>query len=144
MKTGTVVLLGLAGLVLYEFQQLGTAVATVQFVFNGVQPKGLLKYTIQILVQNVSNATCQVNAMTGVVSINDNPVGNISDFQPVTVPGRGQQIVNIDLTVSVVELPSAVIDLLNNSGGNLAFNVTGNANVNGLILPFSLDKSISV
>lgn len=143
MKVGTLLLIGLAGFAAIEFLNLGTAVATVQFVFSGVTVNNPLSYNIQILVQNVSNASCTLSALTGAVTVNDNPIGTISDFTAVVIPPTSQQTINVNLAVSALSLPSSIIDLVNNSGGDLDFNVTGNANVNGLVLPFSLDKSVA-
>lgn len=144
MKTGTALLIGAAALVAYEFQQLGTAAQTVQFQFSGVQINSVTSYNIQILIQNISNISCTVNAMTGTITLNGTQIGNISDFQPVTIGARAQQIVNVVLNPNILALPIAVQQLVNNPSGTLNFEVNGNANVNGLILPFDLTQSITV
>jgi LEA14-like dessication related protein len=144
MKTGTILLLAGAGLVAYEFQQLGTAAQTVQFQFAGVQINGLTNYNVQLLIQNISNISCSVNAMSGVINLNGNQIGNISDFNPVIIGARAQQIVNVALNPNLLSLPFEIQSLINNPGQPLNFEVNGNANVNGLILPFDLSKTIIV
>lgn len=144
MKTGTVLLLAGLGLAAYEFQQLGTAAQTVQFQFAGVQINGPTNYNVQILIQNISNIACTVNAMSGTISLNGVQIGNISDFNPVTIGARAQQIVNVVLNPSILSLPIAIQNLINHPGNSLDFEVNGNANVNGLILPFDLTQSITV
>lgn len=144
MKTGTVLLLAGVGLAAYEFQQLNTAAQTVQFQFSGVQINSPTSYNVQILIQNISNIACSVNAMTGVISLNGVQIGNISDFQPVTIGARAQQIVNVVLNPSILSLPLAIQNLINNPGSTLQFEVNGNANVNGLILPFDLTQNVNL
>jgi hypothetical protein len=144
MKISTVLLLGVGALAVWEFQQIGTAAATVQFVFSGVQIKSLTNYVLQITVQNISNADCVLNAMSGTITVNDNDLGNVSDFSPVNIRARSQQVVNITLQPSILSLPGAITDIINNSGGQLDFVFEGNANVNGLVLPINVEKIITV
>jgi LEA14-like dessication related protein len=144
MKTGTVLLIGAAALAAYEFQQLGTAAQTVQFQFAGVNATGLTTYNVQLLIQNISNISCTVNAMSGIITMEGNQIGNISDFQPVTIGARAQQIVNVIVNPNLLSLPFAVQQLINNPGGSVDFEVNGNANVNGLILPFDLTKTVAL
>jgi|SRR5882724_5138309 len=144
MKTGTILLLAGAALVAYEFQQLGTAAQTVQIQLAGIQINSLTNYKVQLLIQNISNISCTVNALTGTITLNDSEIGNVSDFNPVVIPARAQQVINISLNPDLLSLPFAIQNLINNPGIPLDFEVIGNANVNGLILPFDLTKTITV
>lgn len=143
MNTGTILLLAGAGLVAYEFQQLGTAAATVQFQFAGVTFNSITSLNVQLLIQNISNIKCTVNALSGQIIMNDLQIGNISDFQPVDIAARSQQVVNVLLSLNVLSIPGTIQSLLNNPGAPLDFEIIGNANVNGLILPFDLTKTIA-
>ncbi len=144
MKTGTILLLAGAGLVAYEFQQLGTASQTVQFQFAGVTFNGLTSLNVQLLIQNISNIQCTVNALSGQILLNDGQIGNISDFQPVNIAARSQQVINVIMSLNILSLPGAIQQLINNPGSSLDFEIIGNANVNGLILPFDLYKTVTV
>ncbi len=108
MKTGTILLLAGAGLVAYEFQQLGTASQTVQFQFAGVTFNGLTSLNVQLLIQNISNIQCTVNALSGQILLNDGQIGNISDFQPVTIAARSQQVINVIMSLNILSLPGAI------------------------------------
>jgi LEA14-like dessication related protein len=144
MKTGTVLLVGGGGLALWYLIQLGSAVGTVQIVFQGVQLKSLTHYVVTLTVQNISNISVDVNSMTGNVFLNGNSLASISDFDKRTVPANGQ--VNIDCEVSpdIFGIPGAVKDLVNGGANILNFTATGNFNVNGIVLPFNLDKTINI
>ena len=143
MKTGTVLLLGAAGLAVYYFEQLGVAGNTVQFVLNGISVKSLSDFQVQILVQNVSNASVRLAALSADITLNGMDIGNASFFpaQPQMIPGTSQQIVNIDVTPSILSLPGAIQNLLANPGGSYDVAVKGNANINSLVLPFSIEKT---
>jgi hypothetical protein len=144
MKTSTIVLLALGGFALYEFTKIKNAANTVQIVFQGIQPQGVLDYNLQFLVQNVSNTSAQLNALAGTVSINNNVVGNLSNFQPVTVPATAQQEVNVDFKPNLIGLTSEALQLLGSSGQTLTFAVNGTMNVNGLLLPFNVTNTLQV
>jgi LEA14-like dessication related protein len=144
MKTGTVLLLGVGAVAAYYFAQLGKAGSTMQIVLSGVQVNSVTDYVITLTFQNVSNATVKINSFTGVVSINDNQVGNVSEFGPVIINPNSQQAINIHFSPSLLSLPGAIRDLLNNSGGELVFNVNGNANVDNLVLPVNVSDTVTV
>lgn len=144
MKTGNLLLLGGAGLIIYYLSQLGVAGKTVQFVFKGVSFLSATKLQIQLMVQNVSNANITLNALTGDVTINGNELGSASTFTPVDIPGASQQQINLILDISILSLPSTIINLINQAGNTLNFQVTGNANINSLVVPFSVQQAITI
>lgn len=144
MKTGTLVLIGLAGFAAYYFQQLNTVADTVQIVFAGIQPQGLLKYNLLFNVQNVSNASVTINALTANVTVNGNTLGTITDFTKRTVAGTSQETIPLTFDVSLITLPSTVLSLINSGSPNLNFVVTGYANINGFVLPFSENQTVGV
>ncbi len=147
MKTGTILLVAAAAGAAYYFEQLGVAGATIQINFAGVSFKSLTKLNLVFNIQNVSNAPVFVKALTADVTVNDNEIGSISAFPNGTegnIPATGQKTMNFDLDISLISLPGAVRDIINNSGGQLNFEVIGNANVNALVLPFDLVKAINL
>lgn len=147
MKGNTLLFIGLGVAAVYFFG-LGQAGNDLQIIFQGVQFHNVNNIQLQFVVQNVSNTAININSMTGVVTVNDNTLGNISTFTPVSVPANSQAPVNVTLQVSLISLPGALVDLFTNSGGELDFNATGNVNIGGLIhniiVPFNLDKTITV
>jgi LEA14-like dessication related protein len=144
MKFSTIALLAVGAGAVYYFAQLGTAGATANFILQGVQVKSLTKLNIQILAQNVSNADIQLNALTANVAINGNGVGGASTFTPVDIAPRSQQLINLELDLSVLSLPSTIMSLINQTGNSYNFTVQGNANVNSLVVPFNLSQQITI
>jgi len=147
MKNSTALLLAAGGLALIYGSRVATGVNTVNFVLNGVDLSDITNIKLQFLVQNVSNATGVLNSLSGNITVNGNDLGNISDFNPVTIPPNSQQPINISLRPDLISLPQTIAALIqqNGSGNNdLNFEVTGNANVNGIVLPFDLTKTINV
>lgn len=145
MKTGTVIAIGLGAAAVWYYSQLGVAAAVVQVVFSGVTIRSLTDYTLNFMIQNVSNATIELNSMTGVVSVNGNPLGNVSEFKLVQVPPNSQAPMNIDFEVSLLSLPGDIEDIVNNKSGNnnLDFKVVGNMNVNNLVLPLTVEQTVT-
>lgn len=144
MKTGTVILLAVGGLALYFYSELGITAASMNVVFDSVQIKSVTDYMIGLLIQNVSNSPIYVNSLAGDILVNGNELGNISDFSPITVNPNSQQVVQIEIKPSLLSLPGTVIDLVNNSGGNLNFTATGHMNIDNQVLPFNVSKSVTV
>jgi hypothetical protein len=146
MKTGTVVLLAVAGLFAYHILGLGVAGGVAQLVFQGITANGPLNFTLNFIVQNVSNTTINFNSMAGTVTINGNNVGNVSSFPavPVPIPGNSQQPVNVNLDLSVLGLVGEIATLLQTPGTTLNFEVKGNLNANAVIIPFDVTQQISI
>jgi hypothetical protein len=146
MKTGTVVLIGLAGLFAFHILGLGVAGAAAQVVFDGVQVVTPLNYLLTFTIQNVSNTSLQFKGMDGVVTLNGNNVGNVSSFPaaPITIPGPGQQKVNISLDLSALSLAADVMSFIQSPGNTLNFEVQGNLNVSSAIIPFDVTQQITV
>lgn len=147
MKAGTLVLIVAAAGAAYYFEQLGVAGQTIQINFAGVTFKSITKLSLLFNIQNVSNAPVFVKALTADVTVNGDSIGSISAFPTGTegnIPATGQKQMAFDLDISIISLPGAVRDIINNSSGQLNFEVIGNANVNSLVLPFDLTKTVSV
>jgi hypothetical protein len=148
MKTSTIALLAVGGGALYYFSQLGVAGATVQFVLGTPQFQSLSQLIIPITVQNVSNAVINLAAMSGQVTINGNSLGNVSYFPPTPtqIAPTSQQIVNFTANINLFSLPSTIQNLVNNVQGSGAYTfvIDGNANINSLVIPFSLTQQVSI
>lgn len=151
MKTSNILLLGGAGLAVYYLTQLGVAGATVQFVFQSFQFQSLSQLQINVVVQNVSNAVLNLNAMSGSVYLNDNYIANVSYFPPsgqtaVQVPAASQIAIPFMASISILSLPGAIQNLINNvpGSGTYTFKITGQANINSLVVPFTLTYPVTL
>lgn len=145
MKTAGVVAIAAALGGAYYLTQVGTAGATAQFVFESVQFSSLTKWNVMILVQNVSNARINLNALAADITLNGDDIGNASFFPPTPaqIEPTSQQVVNLEVDLSILSLPGAIQDLISNPGSSYNFEVTGTANVNGFLVPFTLKKTIT-
>lgn len=145
MKAGHLILAGVGVYVLYTVMQLKTAANTIQIVFSGVRVNGPLDYTLQFMVQNISNATIKYYGLTGVVSVNGTQVGNVSDLKETDIGSVSQQQININFQPSLLGLSAEIASLLSGQAGKtFDFNFTGNVNVDTLVLPVNEDVSITI
>lgn len=144
MKTGTLLLIAAVAFLGYEALQLNTASNTLQVIFNGVQINGPLNYTLNFIALNVSNATVNLNSLAADVTINGNDLGEVTNFTPIVIQPNAQTPINVTLQPSVLSIPGTVQALLNQPTGTFDFKITGNMNVNSLVLPLNLEKTITV
>ncbi len=144
MKTGTVLLVGAGLYGVWYMSQLGLATGTVSIVLDGVEIKGITNYVVNLKIQNVSNISVNVNSLTGDILLNGNELASISYFDKLTVPANGQINIPIKVSPSLLDLPSALRGLLQSGLINLNFSIIGLVNANGLVLPFNLDKAVSI
>jgi hypothetical protein len=144
MKTSTV-LFGAAGLyLLWYISNLGTAANTIAIVFKTVILNSPLNYTVVLTVQNVSNVSAVIKSMTGELSLDSNAIASLSDFSERIVPPNGQIDIPVTVNLSLIDLPGAIQNIVTSGANELNFNVSGNVNLSSLILPFNLDKTITV
>jgi LEA14-like dessication related protein len=143
MKTSTLLLLAIGGYALYEFTQFGIAANTVNVVFQGLSFNSIDSVTVNLQVQNVSNASVNVNSMTGNLLMNGNQLASLSDFTQRTVPANGEVTVPITVSLSLLSLPGDISSITQLTGQTIDFKVVGNVNVNGLVLPINLDNPVT-
>ncbi len=145
MKTGDALLIAGGGLLAWHFLGLGVAGNTAQIVFQGITATTPLTYTLNFVVQNVSNTQITFNSMSGTVQLNGTGVGNVSAFPnpAINIPGNSQANIGVVLDLSLLGVASDIVAFVQNPGQALNFEVIGNANVNGLVLPFDLKQSVT-
>lgn len=148
MKAGTVILLGVGALLLFNFANLGVASNVLQYYIQSVDFTGITTGRIILVVQNPSNASILLNSMAGTITVNNTTLGNISNFQGgVTIPANQQVPITINVVLSLSGLVSQLYDTLTKPNGANAMNfiIAGNANINaGIIVPFSIAQTVNV
>lgn len=138
MKSTPIVLIAVGGVLLYTWVNRGISGATAEVIFDGFSIKNLNDFQITLRVQNVGNGDINVNALTGEVTVNDNFIGNVSDFNAVSVPARSERKVQVEFTPSFLSLPATILELIKTGvTSNIVVAVKGNLNYNGIVLPFS-------
>lgn len=143
MKTSNVLIIGGLAYGAWYLSQLGVATATVRVVFSGVQIRGITDYLITMTIQNVSNVVVNVNSMSGDILLNGNHFASMGAFDRIQVAPNSQANIDVNVSPDLLSLPGTIRQLIQNGLGTLNFKVVGDVNVNGLVLPFNLDKSVS-
>jgi len=146
MKIPGIAILAVGAGVLYYFSQLGVAGATVNFVFQGINFKSLSSLGVTIMVQNVSNAPLNLEAVSADISLNGDYIGNASFFPvtPARIGPTSQMPVELIVNLSLLSLPGTVRDLIEHPTSQFTAVVKGNANINNLVIPFSVDQTVSI
>jgi LEA14-like dessication related protein len=131
------------GVIALNFTKVGD---TVQVILKSVTVNSINNWSIVITVQNVTNTSVTVNSLVGTVSVNGAQIGNVSSFIPVNISGNSQSDITVVFQPSLLTLPNAVITAIQaaTSNNQLQFNVSGNFNLNSLVLPFSLSQNVSI
>lgn len=145
MKIGTVMLLAALGFAAFYYTGLGVAGNDLLVIFKGFSIDSINTFTITVTLQNVSNATIQLNSLAATVTIDGDTLGNVSYFgNPISVGPNSQVDIPLKLNVSFLSLPGEIKDLMNNLGGNHTIEVKGNFNANNIPLPLDVSDVISV
>jgi Late embryogenesis abundant protein len=137
MKASQIAIIAVLGFLGYQALRVLSAVNTVQLVFNGIQPQSALSYNLNFLIQNVTNVTANLNAITGAVYVNGTMVGTLTNFTPVAIPATSQVSINVNLQVSVLGALSQAVSLIQSGADDgVTIEVKGNMNVDSLVIPF--------
>lgn len=145
MNTGTVLLLGAGGLLLFKAYETGNFANTVDIIFKGVEVQNLNTIVCQLVVNNITDLNVQFKSMSGTLYLNGNQIAGISDFTPRTIASNAQTEIDVRVSPDIFSIISNLQNLLSIPGSKLNFNVQGNVNIEGLpILPFDLDKTMTV
>lgn len=148
MKAGTLIIVGLGALLLFNLVNLGVAGNVLQYYIASIDLTGITTGKIVIMIQNPSNATITVNSMAGTITANGVTIGNISNFTGgTTVPANQQQPVTVTVLLSLVGLASDVFTALTQPNGlnKIDFVLAGNCNINGgEIIPFNITQTLTV
>ncbi len=148
MKFNTLVIVGVAAVVLFNLVNLGVAGNVLQFYIQSVDFTGLTTGRIVLMVQNPSNANITLNSMAGTVSANGTTIGNVSNFQGgVFIPANQQVPVTVFVNVSLTGIFSELYTQLTQPTGQnqIAFVIAGNMNINaGGLIPFNVTQTVGV
>lgn len=147
MKTGNLLLIGVAVLGLLYVSNLNIAGNTLQYVIESFDFTSLTTWHITIMIQNVSNATINVNSMSGTISVGGTQVGNISEFNgTLVVPPNSQVPIKVTVNPSIIGLSAEIITAIQSQNGQntLPFVIAGNVNVDGIVVPFNITQNLTV
>lgn len=106
--------------------------------FEGMNPVAYL----DILVQNPSNVSIDINSLSGNVLADGTLVGNVSNFTPVALAGNSEAVVRVKVRLQLLGLVNDIISAF--QAGHLQKNlaIDGTANVDGVQYPLNLTFQI--
>lgn len=118
------------------------AVSALRFVVTaiGFDISNLLSpiVNVTILVQNPTPSALTLYSLAGSVSINGMPSGNVSFFQPTTIPPNNQTQITIQIRLADAAIIQDVMNFINKGTSQVLIDIEGNANVNNAVVPVSL------
>ena len=138
MKTNDLLLiLGLGGLAYYAYTRISLGNG-LQFVPLGVTTggNGLL---VNIGVQNPTSNSATLNSFAGNLKANGSSIASVSNFQGLTIGPNAQTSLQFSVTPNLIGLGIDLIDIAQNGLDNLAFTMSGTANVNNTPIPVNIN-----
>jgi hypothetical protein len=143
LKTQNLLLIGAAGLAGWFFLRKTQLASRTKLLFRRLRlvGKGLSKQLeLNFAVQNPTNATANVSALTGEVIVNNQIVADFSSFGLQKIAPKSQS----DLKV-VASPSSGIISLLTQKGwltGGVFYTIRGTANIDGIVAPFEYSAKL--
>ena len=132
-------LIGAAAVAAWYFWTRTAALNSLVFepVGLGVQGGGI---SLAVNVQNPTNTALSLSSIVGSLNINGSPVGNVTDFAPMTIAPNAQTQINLLILPNVFGIAAGVINQVdgNEGTGAIQASLTGTANVNGVPVPINL------
>lgn len=112
----------------------------LNFIFSSINFRGG-NIELSFLVQNPANIGAVVNSVAGNLSVNNRIVANISTFKNQNIPARSETILTITARPQYFGAAQLLIDLYKKKFSAIA-KFTGNANVDGILIPINQTLSI--
>lgn len=110
------------------------------FNFNGATPI----VTAELIVQNTNNVSFTINSIAASVSSNGTMVGNVSNFQPILIPGNAQATIPLTLVLQPIALVNNLIGIITGGVGQTEIKIDGSLNADGIQVPISLPYKVGV
>lgn len=145
MRTGEALLLigGVAGL---WFLTKSRAAQRLVFYPGDIQGMAFEDMTpmayLDIIVQNTSNADLTVNSIAGSAYANGFLVGNISNFQGVTIRRNSESRLPVTVRFNLIGLANDLINAWQTGSLRQDITIEGTANAEGFAVPLDLKFSI--
>lgn len=106
--------------------------------FDGYTPV----ITVNVAVQNPTNESFHVRAITGNLSANDYNIGTVTNFNSATIPPASQVIYPLDIHVSLFGIIADLWNAIKGSGFSQKIKFDGIVNVDGVAIPLTINRKI--
>ena len=101
------------------------------------------KVAISLILQNTTNQTFNINSIAGSVFLNDKYIGVINLFNKKVLSPNVSEVIDIDLKLSLLQSYTAIKNIIKTKDlMTVVARVEGNANVDGIVLPFKENITI--
>jgi LEA14-like dessication related protein len=144
-KTKALLLTAGAGLALFAFKKKDAADSLtfypdrVAASMDGITPEIVLR----LAVENPSSTGFQVDSFVGSLYTNGYLIGNASSFSVTNVAPKSVSYFTVIIRLSVISLAADVYNtIVNKTGLSQAIKLVGKANVDGVLVPISIDYKI--
>ena len=109
------------------------------FTFNNIKPVGQWykpELIITLSVQNPSNSTAKITAISGTLYLSDKAISNISSFTQQIIQPQSESLISFSARPGVLGVVNILKDLfLGTKNKKYNFKFIGTANVDGILLP---------
>lgn len=130
------------------FTNLYRAAGNLQFFpgnITGLSLSGLSpQLTAELIVQNTNNVSFTVFSIAASVSSNGTLIGNVSNFQPIQIPGNSQAVIPLTLILQPIALVNNIIGVVTGGSGNTKIQIQGSLNADGIQAPIDLTYQIGL
>lgn len=145
-KPGESILLGLGALIAFGLIRKKNALGTLNFYpatatdlrFEGMTPI----LSLGLAVQNTSNQQFTLNSFSGNVYSNNYLVGNVSNFNPVTVAANKQTMVILKIRLSLLGITNDIIRAFQTHNIQQQLQLQAYVNVDGIQAPLNINYTI--
>jgi len=141
MRKNVLIFGGIAAVIGFYLFTKANAGKKVAISFQSIKFGGSLinpKIIISLLLQNPTNQSFNINSIVGSVFLNDKFVGEINTFKKVVLTGNATGVIDVNLKLGLLQSFTTVKNIIKNKGlKTVVARVQGNANVDGLVLPFN-------
>lgn len=133
--------LGVAGYFGYTLWQKYEAGSNLQVSIQGVDLSSFPNINLTLGILNVTNTPLTIVSVGGNVQVNGAPLGSFSNTTPVTIAPNVSTPFPISFSTSLLGLPDAIAQVVNNLGGSITAQITGVANVTGIPVPVPINTT---
>lgn len=141
MKAWEIVGIAVGGFFAWSLWQKYEAGSTLQVNFSSVDFSNFPTVNVVLSCQNVTNTPLTINSLAGNISVQGQPFGSVSLTTPVTIAPNEITNVPFSVAVSLLSLPSSILNVMNAANGSVQVNITGNVNVAGIPAPVAINET---
>jgi hypothetical protein len=144
MRNILYILGGAAALFLFSRYRFGQKAV---FSLRSIRPGGRFLspvFNVELLAQNPTNTAITIRSITGNIDVKGSAVASISAFGDQKVSANSETIIKLQARPSAIGIFETVRDFFNKekTPGPVSVTFTGNANVDGIVVPISDSKTI--